>query len=101
MAKSYFANLGISVRATADEIRSAYPRLAKEFQPDHCPEGSERFPEVQEAYSVLANSRRRREYEQHSRKASPKTPFRHTDYPEPELLIPPSKARSIWVKCHS
>jgi DnaJ-class molecular chaperone len=88
MAKSYFAILGISSGATADEIRSAYRRLAKEFHPDHNPGSSERFQEVQEAYSVLGNRRRRSKYEQSIRKVSPKTPLRRSGYPPPEPLIP-------------
>lgn len=88
MAKSYFAILGISPNATVDEIRSAYRRLVKEFHPDHYAGGSERFRDIQEAYSVLANSRRRREYEKNIRKVPPKTPLRSTIYPEPEPLIP-------------
>ena len=88
MAKSYFAILGISPKATADEIRSAYRRLAKEFHPDHYEGGNERFREIQEAYAVLGNRRRRRNYEQRIRKVPLKTPLRRTPYPEPEPLIP-------------
>jgi len=65
------AILGISSGATADEIRSAYRRLAKEFHPDHYTGGSERFRDIQEAYSVLGNSRRRRAYEQKIRSLAP------------------------------
>jgi DnaJ-class molecular chaperone len=88
MAKSYFAILGISSGATADEIRSAYRRLVKEFHPDHYTGGSERFRDIQEAYSVLGNSRRRHEYEQNIRKVPPIKPLRRTVFPEPEPLIP-------------
>jgi DnaJ-class molecular chaperone len=88
MAKSYFAILGIPPNATVDEIRSAYRRLAKEFHPDHYEGSSERFRDIQEAYSVLGNSRRRREYEQSIRKRPIKTPLRPNTYPEPEPLIP-------------
>jgi len=88
MAKSYFAILGISPKATADEIRSAYLRLVKEFHPDHYEGGNARFREIQEAYSVLGNSVRRREYEQNIKKVSFKTPLKRTPYPEPEPLIP-------------
>ena len=88
MAKSYFAILGISPNATGDEIRSAYRRLAKEFHPDHYGGSSARFRDIQEAYSVLGNSRRRSEYEQNIRKVPPKEPLRTTSYPEPEPLIP-------------
>ena len=88
MAKSYFAILGISPDATLAEIRSAYRRLAKEFHPDHYTGGSKRFRDIQEAYSVLGNSRRRREYEHTIRRARPKRPLRTSAYPEPEPLIP-------------
>jgi molecular chaperone DnaJ len=88
MAKSYFAILGISPNATVDEIRSAYWRLAKEFHPDHYTGSSERFKDIQEAYSVLGNRRRRREYEQSIRKVPIRTPLRPTTYTEPEPLIP-------------
>lgn len=88
MAKSYFAILGISSDATVDEIRSAYRRLAKEFHPDHYTGSSKRFRDIQEAYSVLGDNRRRHEYEQRIKKAPIKTPLRPTTYPEPEPLIP-------------
>ena len=88
MAKSYFAILGIPSNATVDEIRSAYRRLAKEFHPDHYAGSSERFHDIQEAYSVLGNRRKRREYKHNIRKVSPKTPSRSAIYPEPEPLIP-------------
>jgi len=88
MAKSYFAILGISPNATVDQIRSAYRRLAKEFHPDHYAGGSARFQDIQEAYAVLGNNRRRREYEQNIRKAPIKTTLSPGLYPEPEPLIP-------------
>ena len=95
MAKSYFAILGISSDATADEIRSAYRRLAKEFHPDHYEGGSERFRDIQEAYSVLGNTRRRREYERNIRKMALKRSLRRARYPEPEPLIPEDRPIDI------
>jgi DnaJ-class molecular chaperone len=88
MAKSYFAILGISQNATADEVRSAFRRLAKQFHPDHHTGSSARFREIQEAYAVLGNRRRRRDYERSIRKILPKRPLRPSAYPEPEPLIP-------------
>ena len=88
MAKSYFAILGISSGATADEVRNAYRRLAKEYHPDYYAGGSERFQDIQEAYSVLGNNRRRHDYEQSVRKASLRRPLRRTPHPGPEPLIP-------------
>ena len=88
MAKSYFAILGISPTATADEIRSGYRRLVKEFHPDYYAGGSETFRDIQEAYYMLGNTRRRREYERKISKVSLRRSLRRTRYPEPEPLIP-------------
>jgi DnaJ-class molecular chaperone len=88
MAKSYYAILGISPNATEDEIRSAYRRLAKEFHPDHYDGKGKIFREIQEAYAVLGNARRRRDYEQTIANVSIKKPFRSTRYSKPEPLIP-------------
>ena len=95
MAKSYFAILGISPKATVDEIRSAYRRLAKEFHPDYYGGGSERFRDIQEAYSVLGNNQRRREYEQSIRKVPITGAVRPRNYPEPEPLIPEERPVDI------
>ena len=95
MAKSYFAILGISPEATRDEIRSAYRRLAKEYHPDHYSGGSERFRDIQEAYSVLGNNRRRREYRQRIRKVPIRRSGRLGTYPEPEPFIPEERAVDI------
>ncbi len=96
MAKSYFAILGVSASASADEIRAAYRRLAKEFHPDHYSGSSEPFKEIQEAYSVLGNARRRQKYEQQIAKKPIKTMVKRPAYPvEPEPLIPEKKPVGI------
>ena len=64
MAKNYFAILGVTTASSADEIRSAYRRLAKEYHPDHFEGGSEIFRQIQEAYMVLGNALRRSAYEE-------------------------------------
>jgi molecular chaperone DnaJ len=87
--KRYFAILGVSSSATADEIRTAYRRLAKEFHPDHYAGSDETFRQIQEAYSVLGNARRRQNYERQVSKKPVKTPVKREIYhPEPEPLIP-------------
>ncbi len=88
MAKSYFAILGVSSSASHDEIRRAYRRLAKEFHPDHFGGGSGLFRQIQEAYSVLGNACRRKEYEHSLSEAQPVSPVRHSGYRAPEPLIP-------------
>ncbi len=88
MAKSYYAILGISSDAKADEIRAAYRRLAKEFHPDRYPGGSDVFQQIQEAYSVLSDAGDRREYDRNISRARQGTPFGSAPYPKPEPLIP-------------
>lgn len=88
MAKSYFAILGVTSNASPDEIRSAYRRLVKEYHPDRFPGGNEPFLQIQEAYSVLGDVSRRRQYEQSLQgPPSPGTGARRP-YEEPEPLIP-------------
>ena len=62
MAKSYYAILGISSMATTDEVRAAYRRLAKAYHPDLYHGNSDNFRQIQEAYNVLGNAERRRQY---------------------------------------
>ncbi len=88
MAKSYYAILGLSPNASIDDIRSAYRRLAREYHPDYYAGSSDRFREIQEAYTVLGDARRRREYEHSISKIQPKKPARRAEYYEPEPLIP-------------
>jgi molecular chaperone DnaJ len=96
VAKSYFAILGVSSSATADEIRTAYRRLAKEFHPDHYAGGDESFREIQEAYSVLGDAGRRQKYERQISKSPVGVHSRHTTYrPEPEPLIPEQRPVDI------
>ena len=49
--------------ATADDIRRAYRRLAKEYHPDVNPDGEDRFKKITEAYELLLDPDRRAEYD--------------------------------------
>ena len=87
MAKSYFAILGVAVGASLSEVRSAYRRLAKEYHPDHFKGDSSSFQQIQEAYHVLGDNARRRQYEKALARA-PKKEIRHRPQESPEPLIP-------------
>ena len=93
MAKSYFAILEVTSGATAHEVHSAYRRLAKEYHPDHYEGGSDRFRQIQEAYSVLGDPSRRKAYEEtlsaKVRVGKPPGPMPHA---QPEPLIPEQEA---------
>lgn len=65
--RDYYEVLGVSRGATDQEIKSAYRRLALQHHPDRNPgnkeESEERFKEITEAYSVLADSEKRAAYD--------------------------------------
>jgi len=67
LEKDYYATLGVPKDATADEIKKAYRRLARENHPDAKPDDSRaeaRFKDIGEAYSVLGDAAVRREYDE-------------------------------------
>lgn len=64
--KDYYGILGVSPKASYDEIRRAYRRLAKQYHPDlnpYDPYANEKFKEINEAYEVLSDPYRRASYD--------------------------------------
>jgi curved DNA-binding protein len=64
--KDYYATLGVDKKATPDEIKHAYRRLARKYHPDVSKEAhaEEKFKNVQEAYEVLKDAEKRSAYDQ-------------------------------------
>jgi molecular chaperone DnaJ len=65
--RDYYEVLGVSQDATANDIKQAYRRLARQHHPDVNPgdsEAEERFKEIGEAYEVLSNPQKRAAYDQ-------------------------------------
>src|ERR1700691_5977104 len=65
VATDYYAALGVSRDASADEIKKAYRRLARELHPDvnPDPQTQERFKEITQAYEVLSDPSKRQMYD--------------------------------------
>jgi curved DNA-binding protein len=64
--RDYYKILGVQRAATAEEVKTAYRRLARKFHPDVSKEknAEERFKQVQEAYEVLKDPQKRAAYDQ-------------------------------------
>lgn len=68
--KDYYKALGVPKDATADDIKKAYRKLARQYHPDktgttsEAAKAEERFKEVSEAYSVLSDPAKRKEYDE-------------------------------------
>jgi curved DNA-binding protein len=64
MASDYYSTLGVSKGASADEIKKAFRKLAQQYHPDK-PTGDEaKFKQINEAYSVLSDEKKRAQYDQ-------------------------------------
>jgi len=65
--KDYYKILGVERKASADDIRKAYRKLAMQFHPDKNPgdkKAEDKFKEINEAYQVLSDAKKRSRYDQ-------------------------------------
>src|SRR5271163_1400629 len=66
--KDYYDLLGVGRKASAKEIRTAFRKLARKYHPDLNPgdkAAEEKFKDLQEAYDVLSDTKKRGIYDQH------------------------------------
>jgi molecular chaperone DnaJ len=65
--KDPYKALGVDKKASAEDIKKAYRKLARQYHPDKNPgdaSAEERFKDVQEAYSILSDEEKRKQYDQ-------------------------------------
>ncbi|XP_002138555.2 protein tumorous imaginal discs, mitochondrial isoform X1 [Drosophila pseudoobscura] len=72
LAKDYYTTLGVAKNANGKDIKKAYYQLAKKYHPDtnkEDPDAGRKFQEVSEAYEVLSDDQKRREYDTYGQTA--------------------------------
>ena len=77
--KDLYKLLGLPREASQEDIRKAHRKLVRKYHPDANPEdpqAEERFKEVQQAYEVLSDEKKRREYDERLRTSSKESPGR-------------------------
>src|SRR5215472_1887950 len=67
--RDYYDVLGVAKGANKDEIKAAYRKLALQYHPDRnkAPEATEKFKQISEAYAILSDDEKRRQYDQFGR----------------------------------
>uniref|UniRef100_A0A4W6D5F6 DnaJ heat shock protein family (Hsp40) member B12a n=1 Tax=Lates calcarifer TaxID=8187 RepID=A0A4W6D5F6_LATCA len=86
---NYYQILGVEKTASEEDLKKAYRKLALKFHPDknHAPGATEAFKAIGNAYAVLSNAEKRRQYDQYGEERS--HPSRHRHHRDFEADISP------------
>jgi curved DNA-binding protein len=83
MAEDYYQILGVNRNATPEEIKKAYRKLAQKYHPDKAKgnkkEAETQFKKISEAYAVLSNPEKRKEYDEFGSKEAFRAKFSQED----------------------
>src|SRR4051812_7498326 len=71
MAKNYYDILGVDKKASKDDIKKAFRKLAHEHHPDKTGGDATKFKEASEAYSVLSDDAKRAQYDTYGSAGGP------------------------------
>jgi curved DNA-binding protein CbpA len=99
--RNLYARLGVEPTESLEGIHEAYRRLAKQLHPDHAGEqATPRFQEIQEAYEILSDRKRRSAYDEEqsfaNRRRAPDKPIgRESGRPAIEPLVPRRHAEDL------
>ncbi|XP_061601443.1 dnaJ homolog subfamily B member 12a [Cololabis saira] len=87
--KDYYQILGVEKTASEEDLKKAYRKLALKFHPDknHAPGATEAFKAIGNAYAVLSNVDKRRQYDQYGEERT--HPSRHREHRDFEADISP------------
>ena len=66
MSKDYYKTLGVDKKAGGEEIKKAFRTLAHKYHPDKKGGNSDKFKEINEAYSILSDEKKRARGQPHS-----------------------------------
>ncbi len=64
MSKDYYSVLGVAKDASKEEIKRAYRKLAHQHHPDKAGGNEDKFKEINEAYQILGDDQKRKQYDQ-------------------------------------
>ena len=67
MAQNYYSVLGIEKGASKEDVKKAFRKLAHKYHPDKKDGNEEKFKEVNEAYTILSDDKKRQEYDTYGR----------------------------------
>jgi curved DNA-binding protein CbpA len=69
--QDHYARLGVASSASAEAIKAAYRKKAAQYHPDKnpSPDAAARFREVQQAYEVLGDAQRRKEFDEYRQRS--------------------------------